>query len=116
MTIETLRPDALAGLVRPVPMPELSPFLLSVFTARDELAEAIAARDERRRNEEREGEEKEPAMAPSIPGRTYDNPNEDEEYEPPNRNEERALDDYEDDEEDDEDEEDDLDDEEDDED
>lgn len=79
--------------------------------ARAELNEIFFARAERRDDEERSDQdspEVEPAMSPSIPGRTYENPNEDETYTSPEEDP-KAVTDYEDDYEDDEDEDDDED-------
>lgn len=67
--------------------------------ARAELNEIFFARHRagKREDDDRDQDtpEVEPAMSPSIPGRTYENPNEDEEYTPPE--EQKAVTDYEDD-------------------
>lgn len=53
-----------------------------IATARAEIAHLITVRDERVEKEQ-EAPEKQPAQSPSLPGPTYENPNEDETYEPP---------------------------------
>ena len=79
----------------------------AIHEARVELASVFAARVRDVERDEDEPE-KEPAQSPSIPGRTYENPNEDEEYTPPETDHQAVADDEDDFEEDDEDEDDDL--------